>query len=180
MQCVEFVQPAERLISGDSQGHVRVWDLDTARSVVTDAHGSNAGVLQLQSLTQDLIASQGRDGEVKFWHLRQNGSLEGAGVLPSNGFHFCKCRAHACPSSPADSVESLPAQALTTYEADLRLFHTWDMRARAIAIETPHDKQYGTAMCVQISATASAPLLTCGCGMPAGLRSAMQCACTRR
>lgn len=163
VQCVEFVQPAETLISGDSQGHVRVWDLDTARSVETDAHGSNAGVLQLQCLARDQIASQGRDGEVKIWHLLQSGNLQGAGVMPCNGFHFCKCRAHTSPSASGGSAECLPAQALTTYEAELRVFRTWDMRARTVATATPHDKQYGMCMCMQVTTATAAPLLMCGC-----------------
>jgi WD40 repeat protein len=171
VQCVEFAQSSEVLLSGDSEGQVRVWHLDTARSVTTDAHGSNAGVLQLQCLGTGSIASQGRDGEVKFWHLQQSGTLQSAGSLPSNGFHFCKCRAHSHPSLSGSGAQCVPAQSLTTYEAELRTFCTWDMRSRELAIRTTIDKQYGTSMCVHVDTCTSAPILVCGCA-PSGAAAA--------
>jgi WD40 repeat protein len=159
VQCLEFCNESDGLLSGDSEGYLHVWNVETARSTKTAAHSSNAGVIQVQTLHENLIATQGRDGEVKFWHLAQGGGrLEGAGTVPGSGYHFCKCRArgHECAGNP------IPQSSLTTYDSESYTMKLWDMRERKHTLDVVHDKQFGLSMCLQIDAHQT-PLLLSGC-----------------
>jgi WD40 repeat protein len=169
VQCLEFCKASGVLVSGDSEGHVRVWDMETARSIKTDAHDCNAGVIQVQEVLDGLVASQGRDGHVKVWHVSQDGSLQATAWLPGSGYHFCKCRAHSNVSS-----HTLPVPGLTTYDPVGHAFQVWDTATRAIALRVPHSKDYGLSMCCQIDSS-NEPILFAGCVTASGawLRNCM-------
>ena len=63
------------LYSGDSEGDLRVWDVDDRRTVSCfKAHPSEGGVLGLYlSFEQKELLSQGREGTLKLWMLSESG-----------------------------------------------------------------------------------------------------------
>lgn len=78
------------LLSGASDGQVRLWSLQTRRPVTTlAAHGG--ACLAVRALAGNRLLTQGRDGAVRLWDasegLRTTPLLE----LPSECYNFCQC-----------------------------------------------------------------------------------------
>jgi WD40 repeat protein len=158
VQCVCFQQNGEVLFSGDSEGVVHAWKLATARSTQSETHSSNAGVLQVQTLGHGMLGTQGRDGEVKFWSVRQDGSLDFAGCVPGSGYHFCKFRTQHLHTL---SNGSIPSACMVTFDSHAYAFHLWDLRHRKHGMTVVSGQEYGMAMCVQL-ASLGQPALICG------------------
>ena len=58
------------LFSGAADGEVRVWSLRTHRPVASIAAHAGTSVLALHTLGGDRLLSQGRDGFVRVWDVR--------------------------------------------------------------------------------------------------------------
>lgn len=158
MQCLCFGHDGRTLFSGDSRGEVHAWSLNTARSTRTECHSGNAGVIQLQRAGAGLLASQGRDGEIRLWHMSPDGTLKLAGVVPGTGFHFCRCRSHSFD----DDADNVPAHCLASYDPEAHAFRLWDLRQRRHATSASHSSDYGLAMCCELL-TCSPPAMLAGC-----------------
>ena len=158
VQCLCFGDGERALFSGDSRGEVHAWNLQTARSTKTVCHSGNAGVIQLQRAGADLLASQGRDGEIRLWHTAPEGTLRLAGAVPGTGFHFCRCRTQ----SFAEDAAQVPAHCLASYDSEAHAFRLWDLRQRRHATSAQHSSDYGLAMCCELM-PCSQPALLAGC-----------------
>ena len=79
------------LLSGASDGEVRLWSLQTRRPVATLNGHHGSACLTVQALAKARLLTQGRDGAVRIWDacegLRSTPLLE----LPSECYNFCQC-----------------------------------------------------------------------------------------
>ena len=83
------------LYSGDSQGDLRIWDVDDRRTVFTEKlHPAEGGILGLflcscsssSSSTRKELLSQGREGTLKLWRLNESGrEIVDGGAEESSG-----------------------------------------------------------------------------------------------
>ncbi|GLC48321.1 hypothetical protein PLESTB_000083400 [Pleodorina starrii] len=109
----------EHLYAGDSNGEVRLWDLNSCRTeLAARLHDANAGILQLACLpAHGILVSQGRDGCVKLWAVGRTGALDRSQPLcetRTESFNFCRCAiwapgAAAPPAVPGASASTSPA-----------------------------------------------------------------------
>ena len=74
--CALFASPSSSraVHTADADGVVVAWDVRTRRMVgaPTRAHGASSGVLSMRGVARG-VATQGRDGSVKFWALPGDG-----------------------------------------------------------------------------------------------------------
>ena len=157
VQCACFVPGRDHLMTGDSEGSVHVWDLATARSAAHAAHGANAGVTQVQAIDASAFVSQGRDGMVQMWQLREDGTMAADRSIANASFHFCRCQVHKALDSA-----SLPSPCLVTYNSEASRAQLWDFDSKAAHTAVPYNKDHGMCMCLQLH-TALAPVLFSGC-----------------
>ena len=137
---------------------MHVWNLQTARGTETVAHNSASGVVQVQALNDHDLVTQGRDGLVILWSLREDGVLQSTGSIPGSGYHFCKCRAIQTRGNGGN----LPNQSLITYAPEQWCFQVWDLRSRRHCSSVAHENKFGLCMSVRADET-QYPLLVAGC-----------------
>lgn len=91
---IAFHSPSQTLLSGDSDGELRIWDLQRHRTLSSArVHSPAAGVIGIgtNSALGDTVVSQGRDGTVKCWLLAEASlSRQPLLTINTNSFHFCK------------------------------------------------------------------------------------------
>lgn len=84
------------LLSGASNGEVRLWSLQTFRPLATlDAH-KGSSCLAVRTLANSRILTQGRDGAVRIWDASEGIRSAPLLELPSECYNFCQC---ACSES---------------------------------------------------------------------------------
>ncbi|KAL0488245.1 guanine nucleotide-binding protein subunit beta-like protein [Acrasis kona] len=94
--CLRFHKPSGKLYSGDMDGQVIEWDINTRRSayLFTNAHTMN--VLQIQSIdnTQDsFLCTQGREGDLKCWDVEKRAAIQSIHYITpfeTQQLSFCK------------------------------------------------------------------------------------------
>lgn len=85
------------LLSGDANGEVRLWSLETRRPLATLSAHPDKSVLSVQALADGVVLSQGRDGHVRLWDAKDGGAMRGPLLqVPSQSYNFCQC---ACSPS---------------------------------------------------------------------------------
>ncbi|RDI78259.1 hypothetical protein Vi05172_g11755 [Venturia inaequalis] len=126
---VKFVRGNKRLLSGDADGFIIIWDIVSKRArVVWRAHGK--AVLGLGAWGGDKILTHGRDGTLKVWQVRGDEEDMFSNALPVEGgtghwkepwllhsldvntLNFCAfsmCDAPAVQTSPRPTQEVLIA-----------------------------------------------------------------------
>lgn len=162
VQSAAFHLEEDILFTGDSAGHIRCWDVDSTRSVQTQAHGHDAGVVQIAVLPgSSSLLSQGRDGHVRRWDVGEDGSLcNGATVLATRSHHFCRMAVRSSSSSCDASV--LPAQVVAVAGEDPACPAVWDMNARKEVIAIPKNAARGLTMALGMPVRLG-PILVAGC-----------------
>lgn len=68
VNCVLFVQKNKLLLTGDSNGEIKIWNLSTRRCAQSIRMHQDS-VLSLNILQNDKIASSSKDGNIKVWEL---------------------------------------------------------------------------------------------------------------
>lgn len=160
VQCLEFAEQDKLLLSGDSFGSVRVWNIDSARSQPTNAHNEEAGVTQV-CVASDAVITQGRDGAVKQWRLGGDGSLlAGHDVMPAGCYHFCKC---AVPRASQRGLSNILGHSIVAVAGDdNKGVRVVDWRSSEECFGVAGSEQYGMTMCIELPDTGQ-PLLLVGC-----------------
>jgi hypothetical protein len=165
VQSVDFIEGGTALLSGDSAGSARCWDLASARATVTAAHPSSAGLTRIRQVpTEQRVVTQGRDGEVKLWQLRGDGSLlaEGA-LLHTQSYHFCGFAIAARPSSAGTGGGGAGlAHAIAVASPGNMSVDVWDLRGGMRAVEIAGAKETGMSMSLCLPAAAP-HLVVAGC-----------------
>ena len=159
-QCLEFAGNDNLLLSGDSFGSVRVWNVESARSQPTQAHNEDAGVTQV-CVASDAVITQGRDGRVLQWQLGVDGSLLAAReVLPTGCYHFCKC---AVPRAGQGGINSsLGHNIVAVAGEDNKGVRVVDTRSSEDCFTACGSDHGGMTMCIELLDTQQ-PLLLAGC-----------------
>ncbi|KAK7712301.1 Astra associated protein 1 Asa1 [Botryosphaeria dothidea] len=81
VHAVRFVRHNSRLLTGDADGWVVLWDIATKRpAAVWRAH--NAAILGFGTWDDDVLITQGRDFHVRVWQLRPAEEKDFSTVLP--------------------------------------------------------------------------------------------------
>ncbi|TID25980.1 WD40 repeat-like protein [Venturia nashicola] len=128
VHAVKFIRSNRRLLTGDADGFVILWDIVSKRArVVWRAHLKS--VLGLGSWGGDKVLSHGRDGTLKVWQLREEEEESFSTALPVEGgtehwkepwllhsldvntLNFC---AFSMCDAPVSQTSSLSAQDATT------------------------------------------------------------------
>jgi WD40 repeat protein len=159
VQCLSFGDQDTVLLSGDSFGSVRVWNMDSARSQPTHAHNEDSGVTQVY-LVSDAVLTQGRDGAVKQWRLGQDGSLLAPRdvVLPGC-YHYCK---FAVPRASQRGLSSdIGQNVIALAGEDNKGVKIVDWRAAEECLSICGSEQHGMTMCIEIPGTEQ-PLILVG------------------
>lgn len=158
VQSLAYTQDERLLLSGDSVGVVRMWDLQTARSeAVVQAHSEDAGVLQVRVHHNDVI-TQGRDGQLSLWDLTSESSLRWVrSLFKSESYHFCKC---CIPSYP--NPNALHGNTVATAGMNNRGAQLVDWRDGASVMQCDGTDDHGMSMCLNMPDTEQAVLLA-GC-----------------
>lgn len=159
VQSAAFHLRDDVLFTGDSTGHVRCWNLDSTRSAETQAHPHDAGVVQIALFSgSSSLLTQGRDGCVKRWDVRDDGSLANeAAVLATHSHHFCRM---ALLQEPSASV--LPARSLAVAGEDPACPAVWDVDTCKEVLRIPKNPDRGLTMALSLPEGAG-PLLVAGC-----------------
>lgn len=162
VQCLEFANQDTVLLSGDSFGSVRVWNIESARSQPTHAHSEEAGVTQVCVASGAAVVTQGRDGVVKQWTLGEDGSLSAHHeVLPQGSFHFCKC---AVPRPSQRGMSSLLGHSIVAVAGeDNKGVRVVDWRSCEEYMSVLGTEHLGMTMCIDLPDTEQ-PLILVGCG----------------
>jgi WD40 repeat protein len=89
VSALTFLNDGETLCSGDSEGNVHLWRMQTHRTACSfKAH--DKGVLSLQNCFNGHVLSQGRDGTTKVWDISTQQPLcELAITTDAVGFGVC-------------------------------------------------------------------------------------------
>ena len=158
-QCLDFAEQDNILLSGDSFGSVRVWNLDSARSQATQAHDEDAGVTQV-CVASDAVITQGRDGRVLQWQMGEDGRLLAAHeVLPAGCYHFCKC---AAPRAGKGGINSTLGHRIVAVAGDdNKGVRVVDRRSSEDCFAARGSDQCGMTMCIELLDTQQ-PLLLVG------------------
>jgi WD40 repeat protein len=152
------------LLSASADGELRLWSMQTHRSLaVKAAHPGKA----VHALAGERLLSQGRDGFVRLWDMK-GGAVNGPLLqLPSECYNFCQC---ACSTVLVQSTETFTVSSGNGSEAvptcgtspllampneDANRLHVWDVRcANAPALRLAPSEVEGRAgmcMCARFS-----------------------------
>lgn len=159
VQCLEFTEKDTVLLSGDSTGSVRVWNIDSARSQPTTAHNEDAGITQVRAVS-DIILTQGRDGAVKKWGLGNDGMLLACqDVLPASSYHYCK---FAVPKAGGRQFStSLGPHVAAVAGHDNKGVRMVDWRTSEQCLSVTGSDMLGMTMCIELL-DANQPLVLVG------------------
>ncbi|PRW45092.1 DECREASED SIZE EXCLUSION LIMIT 1 [Chlorella sorokiniana] len=110
VQALDFDAAERVLVSGDSLGEVRVWDLrDLRPAAMRHLHPLTGGILSLRlfrSAGRQLLGTQGRDGSTHLWAWDDQGELpeEPVRSFVSDCYSFCRFSVLA-PEQPPGSEQ---------------------------------------------------------------------------
>ena len=91
----------ELLVSGDTDGHMRVWNLATRRATVQINAAHDAALLHCAFTADGRVVSQSKDNTVKLWDLQtcaggqsKDNTVKLDGVLGGADHSFCRMAIH--------------------------------------------------------------------------------------
>lgn len=161
------------LLSASADGEVRVWSLQTCRSVAVlpEAHADKS-VLAVRALVDSRVLSHGRDGFVRVWDLADGNFRGPAFTLPSASYNFCQCACSAALTSRpmptdadgSDGASGGGAPLLAMPNEDANKLHLWDVRQphAPARVLSPSDALGKTGMCMCVHFCRSDTLLLSG------------------
>ncbi|MCO5602766.1 hypothetical protein L7F22_056904 [Adiantum nelumboides] len=145
------------LVSGDSDGELKLWDMARRRPLISArVHNPAAGVIGIGAgkTLGNKILSQGRDGTMKVWELAEGClSREPLLVVHTEAYHFCKlsiCRPASCAADASasgdassddnsDKIGSHLIRQGRNYVAlagkDPSMVEVWDIEAGKLAVQ---------------------------------------------
>ena len=131
VNCVRFVGlDGEGLATGDVDGKLCVWNLESRAAVSTVAAAHGHSVLSL-GLAGHQLVSCGRDGAVKVWDLSTTGVLPVVS-LTTEARGFCNASTH----------HDAPETVLTAAE-DESMVQLWDFRSRKVTSTVRLSSEHG-------------------------------------
>ncbi|KAI5195265.1 WD40 repeat-like protein [Aureobasidium subglaciale] len=179
-----FVRHNTRLLTGDAEGWLVLWNLATKRPVaVWRAH--SAAVLALSTWPDDRLITHGRDGKLRVWQLRHSDESTFSVVLPIedpvtprhepwllhtisvNTLNFCAFS--ACKASPSEAAQLFPEANDTALlvavpgdrEGDIDVY-SLPSKLKLTTVCAPKTVKLGMAMCVKIMIHTSQLVLIAG------------------
>jgi len=158
VQCVCFHPDSHqrRLYTGDANGVVRIWDLNSTRARTVQAHPRDSGVVHIAFASRaERLVTQGRDGTVISW------ALDAAAAPSSPRASFSTRSYHFCKMAVAAGAECVPEAAVAVAGEDPACATVWDLATARKVIHVPKTK-YGMVMALSFP-TPSKPILMVGC-----------------
>ncbi|KAH0367991.1 WD40 repeat-like protein, partial [Aureobasidium melanogenum] len=167
-----FVRHNTRLLTGDAEGWLVLWNLASRRPVAV-WRGHSAAILALSSWADDRLITHGRDSKLHVWQLKASDESTFSTVLPVedsitprhepwllqtisvNTLNFCSFS--ACEASPSEAAQLSPDtidEALLVAvpgdtEGDIDVY-SLPSKAKLSTIRAPKTTKLGMAMCVKI------------------------------
>ncbi|KAI4725222.1 WD40 repeat-like protein [Aureobasidium sp. EXF-10728] len=167
-----FVRHNTRLLTGDAEGWLVLWNLASKRPVAV-WRGHSAAILALSTWTDDRLITHGRDSKLRVWQLKASDESIFSVVLPIedpvtprhepwllhtisvNTLNFCSFS--ACETSPSEAAqlasETTDAALLVAVpgdsEGDIDVY-SLPSKAKLTTIYPPRTVKLGMAMCVRI------------------------------
>ncbi|KAG9953169.1 WD40 repeat-like protein, partial [Aureobasidium melanogenum] len=167
-----FVRHNTRLLTGDAEGWLVLWNLASRRPVAV-WRGHSAAILALSSWADDRLITHGRDSKLHVWQLKASDESTFSVVLPVedsitprhepwllhtisvNTLNFCSFS--ACEASPSEAAQLSPDtidKALLVAvpgdtEGDVDVI-SLPSKAKLSTIRAPSTTKLGMAMCVKI------------------------------
>lgn len=90
INAVVFLEGDIKLVSGDSEGSLIVWNVESRRIETSNRKAHERGVLSLQVMSDGKILSQGREGHIKVWLYVTKFGLKCLHVMSTGSCTFCK------------------------------------------------------------------------------------------
>ncbi|KAG9964897.1 WD40 repeat-like protein, partial [Aureobasidium melanogenum] len=167
-----FVRHNTRLLTGDAEGWLVLWNLASRRPVAV-WRGHSAAILALSSWADDRLITHGRDSKLHVWQLKASDESTFSVSLPVedpdtprhepwllhtisvNTLNFCSFS--ACEASPSEAAQLSPDaidQALLVAvpgdtEGDIDVY-SLPSKVKLSTIRAPNTTKLGMAMCVKI------------------------------
>jgi len=140
------------LLSGAADGELLVWSLYTHRSVASTTAHAGHPVLGIHAIGGSHVLTQGRDGFVRTWDVREGG-ISGP-LFECNVTTFSFCQAVPVPSaaSPgAEEASSSPLPLIAMSSPDAQEVVLWDTRQQRPARQlTPTVTRERAGMCMSL------------------------------
>ncbi|KAI4741851.1 WD40 repeat-like protein [Aureobasidium sp. EXF-12298] len=167
-----FVRHNTRLLTGDAEGWLVLWNLASKRPVAV-WRGHSAAILAVSTWTDDRLITHGRDSKLRVWQLKASDESTFSVVLPIedpvtprhepwllhtisvNTLNFCSFS--ACKTSPSEAAQ-LSSEAIDTTllvavpgdtEGDIDVY-SLPSKAKLTTVCAPRTTKLGMAMCVKI------------------------------
>ncbi|CAG8519492.1 5593_t:CDS:2 [Paraglomus brasilianum] len=104
-----FYNDNTRLISGDAEGNVTIWDIQSRRPMVRFKAHENS--ILAVDVWKDKLLSHGRDNKIHIWDLNEdfNQSPKLYKTVSTNSLGFC--RLATCPKDEGDLLIAVPGSA---------------------------------------------------------------------
>eukprot|EP00216_Chloropicon_sp_CCMP2111_P005299 CAMPEP_0198236900 /NCGR_PEP_ID=MMETSP1446-20131203/2799_1 /TAXON_ID=1461542 ORGANISM="Unidentified sp, Strain CCMP2111" /NCGR_SAMPLE_ID=MMETSP1446 /ASSEMBLY_ACC=CAM_ASM_001112 /LENGTH=337 /DNA_ID=CAMNT_0043918877 /DNA_START=135 /DNA_END=1148 /DNA_ORIENTATION=+ len=153
------------LLSGDSNGKVKVWDLTIRRpKEERDVNTPEVGLLSLHFCGPNHVVSQGRDGMVKCWDLERfatASNTQPVSTFSTGCYNFCRlaCMPHSSKSiipnadgPPETSTVALPG-------SDTSIIELWDLKTcvKVSQIDSAKCGKFGMCMALKLSRGLESP-----------------------
>lgn len=141
----------DTLVAGDASGEVKLWRLDSKRSVATFCACSDKGVLAAAGTSDGNLFTQGRDGELSLWDIQCGRFSEPAYRLPAAGLSFCKA-----------ALDDVGTGTLVVPAHEPSEVAIYDLRQReqvAVLPTPPGEQKLGMCMSLQMFRSSTAKLL---------------------
>ncbi|XP_076110749.1 guanine nucleotide-binding protein subunit beta-like protein 1 [Mytilus galloprovincialis] len=125
------------LYSGDQNGNIYIWDMETKRPVNKIISHSGHSVLWIEFISDCTMVTQGRDGFIQFWNKTEDVWTK-SDVIKSTSFGYCAC-------SIVDNKIAIPTESTSTVQL-------YDMSTMQCIGELKPDisgQKYGMCMAVK-------------------------------
>ncbi|THV85500.1 WD40 repeat-like protein [Aureobasidium pullulans] len=168
-----FVRHNTRLLTGDAEGWLILWNLASKRPVAV-WRGHAAAILAVSTWTDDKLITHGRDSKLRVWQLRESDESTFSVVLPIedpvtlrhepwllhtisvNTLNFCSFS--SCEASPSEAAQLSSEANETTLlvavpgdrEGDIDIY-SLPSKMKLSTVCAPKTVKLGMAMCVKIS-----------------------------
>eukprot|EP00192_Tetraselmis_astigmatica_P013530 CAMPEP_0117648750 /NCGR_PEP_ID=MMETSP0804-20121206/583_1 /TAXON_ID=1074897 /ORGANISM="Tetraselmis astigmatica, Strain CCMP880" /LENGTH=326 /DNA_ID=CAMNT_0005454397 /DNA_START=208 /DNA_END=1185 /DNA_ORIENTATION=+ len=169
VQALAVTDNEAMLFSGDADGDLRVWDLETARSVSTTRVGNaGAGVTSI-NLAPDstMLLSQSRDGAAQVFRRAPDGALRREGEISTGSYNFCRVsvlwNSGANMLGPLEDdlqpcTGHLSSALLATAGSDPAVIEVWSLHNRLKVLELSQPgPSMGMCMALQLFCPAGLP-----------------------